>query len=379
MRIVIIGNYKLDYQISMYKFLRILYKGYHSNGIRVTIFRPPVFFGFFWNKTSYGLAKWMSYIDKWILGSVLLMLTRIKYSFNKNVYYHIIDHSNSPYLFILKNKFTLITCHDVIAIRSALGHKELYCPTSLTGRIYQKLILFFLIRATNICAVSNTTLKQLIELSVQFQKVRKNWSTIYNGLNAPFCNMSDDLVYMHLAKYNLYKDSQYILHVGSSLPRKNRILILKMLEYLKNDFKGIIVFAGSPVNRDILKYIHDNRLDNRVIFAHNPSFTELQALYSGCEALVFPSWSEGFGWPIIEAQACGAPVITSSIMPMIEIGGEGALYASPDRPDGFAIEFSKLSNSEIRTTLINNGYRNVEKFSTSEMINNYLNQFKYSM
>lgn len=379
MHIVIIGNYRLDYQKSMYKFLRILYKGYHSNGIKVTVFRPPVFMGYFWNKTTFGLAKWVSYFDKWILGSIILILIRLKYLNNKNVFFHIIDHSNSPYLFFLQNKFTLITCHDVIAIMGSLGHKELRCSTSFTGRIYQKIILHFLFKAKNICAVSNSTLNQLSDLANKYQKKNKNWKTIYNGLNAPYYKMADESVSIQLTKNNISTDIPYILHVGSSLLRKNRMLILRMLVYLENNFTGKVVFAGSPVDKEMLKFINDNCLQERVCFILKPSFTELSALYSGCEALIFPSWSEGFGWPIIEAQACGAPVITSNIMPMIEIGGEGALYASPDRPDDFANEFNKLSNTEIRTTLINNGYRNVERFSTSEMINHYLNQFKYCM
>ena len=68
---------------------------------------------------------------------------------------------------------------------------------------------------------------------------------------------------------------------------------------------------------------------------------DLRALYSTATALLFPSFQEGFGWPIIEAQACGCPVITSNRTPMTEVGENAAIYINPDSPEEAAREIAK--------------------------------------
>ena len=64
----------------------------------------------------------------------------------------------------------------------------------------------------------------------------------------------------------------------------------------------------------------------------NVSNPELEALYSLAEGLIFPSWEEGFGWPIAEAQACGCPVFASDRAPLTEAGGTAAVYFNPNDP-----------------------------------------------
>jgi glycosyltransferase involved in cell wall biosynthesis len=89
--------------------------------------------------------------------------------------------------------------------------------------------------------------------------------------------------------------------------------------------------------------------------------------------MVFPSYSEGFGWPIIEAQACGAPVITSNKAPMMsEVGGEAALYADPDNAFSFAEEFRKLKNEDFREEVIRLGYENAKRFDFEKTMGQYV-------
>ena len=75
-----------------------------------------------------------------------------------------------------------------------------------------------------------------------------------------------------------------------------------------------------------------NGLRDRVIELTNITNEDLRALYSKATALLFPSLREGFGWPIIEAQACGCPVFTSDRVPMTEVGGDAAIYLDPTDP-----------------------------------------------
>jgi glycosyltransferase involved in cell wall biosynthesis len=378
MTIVVIANYSRDHQESMNKFARMLQRGYYSNGVKVIKFRPPVFFGIFWHKTTSGIGKWMSYLDKWILAPIILLFIRIQFIFKQELFFHIADHSNAPYLFWLPKSKTLITCHDVLAIRGALGDKDARCNASFTGKLLQIWILKNLLRARNVGAVSQTTLSQLQELARHFKKTIHNREVIYNGLNASFYPMQEEYVISHLKRAGIDTEKPYLLHVGSSLPRKNRLMLLKMLLLLGDDFKGNIIYAGRPLDSECLNFINEHQLQERVEVIIDPAHQLLLALYSCCEAFIFPSWSEGFGWPVVEAQACGAPVIASNIMPMPEIAGDGALFASPASTTDFVNAYYQLKDPGKKESLIKAGFLNLERFSTAEMIKSYMQNFKRS-
>ena len=88
---------------------------------------------------------------------------------------------------------------------------------------------------------------------------------------------------------------------------------------------------------------------------------------------MFPSFSEGFGWPPIEAQACGAPVIASNLAPMPEVSGEAALFADPYSPQAFAEAFLTLKgNVSLKEDLIQKGIKNIERFHIDKMMRAYL-------
>src|SRR5690606_39604599 len=95
-------------------------------------------------------------------------------------------------------------------------------------------------------------------------------------------------------------------------------------------------------------------------------------LYNGAEAFVFPSLSEGFGWPVIEAQACGTPVVTSNFQPMLEVSGNAALHADPKSPKAFAEALMTISNINLREELIKLGFENTKRFYVKHMIESYL-------
>jgi glycosyltransferase involved in cell wall biosynthesis len=113
-------------------------------------------------------------------------------------------------------------------------------------------------------------------------------------------------------------------------------------------------------------------MQNRVKSIVKPGHETLLALYSLCDAFIFPSFSEGFGWPVIEAQACGAPVIASDIEPMPEVSGGGALHANPKTAADFADAFLSLQNKALREQLVNKGFENCKRFSSEKMIDAYL-------
>ncbi|MBU2948829.1 glycosyltransferase family 4 protein [Zobellia uliginosa] len=374
MKIVLIGNYKLDGQESMDRFLNMLLNGFQNRDIEVEVLKPTVLFGLFFSSTKQGLAKWFGYMDKYIVFPCHLLIHRLKS--NKNIVYHITDHSNAIYLPYLPKNTSSITCHDVLAIRGGLGYADAYCPATPFGKILQKWILKNLSNANNLAAVSNFTMNQLIELSDEEVIDLKNWQVIYNGFNAPFKPMNRERAASLISTTSLNPDNEFIFHIGSNLERKNRKLLIDLIVELKEKWKGNICFAGKPATNEIMEYAKTLGVENRVISISKPNHDVLVALYSNCTAFIFPSFSEGFGWPLIEAQACGSPSIASNLNPMPEVGEQGALYANPNSAVDFANAFLKLQDAELKNQLIKRGFENIKRFDSSIMIDKYLDFFK---
>lgn len=373
MKIVLIGNYPLDKQESMERFLQMLNGGFLDAGINTVIWKPVAFFALKNKITTAGFNKWLGYLDKWILFPIIikwrLIFQRSKY---KDCRFHLCDHSNAIYLKYLPQEKTVITCHDVLAIRGAMGYADAYCPASGMGKILQKWILNSLIKARYIACVSHFTLNQLIQLTANQPTKEVSWQVIHNAMNARFDTGNPNHSKTLLKLTDLPEGVPYLLHVGSNLPRKNRKMLVDMLAAIKESWEGIICFAGQAPNGTLLKYIDEMGLKSRVITVSRPSHDTLVALYNNCAAFVFPSFSEGFGWPIIEAQACEVPVITSNFEPFIEVSGGEALFADPTKPAEFANAFLSLNDTERKLTLIKKGKLNSEKFSKEQMISAYL-------
>ncbi|MCW3094226.1 MAG: group 1 glycosyl transferase [Ferruginibacter sp.] len=354
-------------------FSEMLNKGINNAGIECEIWRPSVFFGHFSKSANKGLGKWLGYLDKWILYPVVLKMCLLKTKYNHaEIRFHICDHSNSPYLAYLPSARTAITCHDVLAIRGALGFRDAYCNASGLGIILQKWILKNLLKAEKLAAVSHLTLKQLKALSNSTDSKPTDWQVIHNAFNQEFNPIPKTIAEQKVQTLGLPANTPFILHLGSSLKRKNRKLLLDMVVELGDGWNGIVCFAGDGIDADLGEHINKLGLQNRVKSVIKPSHENILALYSACEAFVFPSFSEGFGWPVIEAQACGAVVIASNIEPMPEVSGGAALHENPDKPADFARAFLFLQNGSVKHDLVSKGFENCKRFSSKKMADAYL-------
>lgn len=373
MKIILIGNYPPDKQESMKLFSKMLSSGFSDSGVRSETWLPTIFFGRFSKNTNKGLGKWLGYLDKWILFPVILKSRLLKKKYkDPGINFHICDHSNSPYLAYLPRSKSAITCHDVLAIRGALGFEDAHCEASRFGIVLQKWILKNLLSAKKLAAVSALTYQQLEELRNGLQNGQSNWQVIHNAFNQDFHPLSMPVCEEKLPEIGFIKTQPFLLHLGSSLERKNRKLLVDMLIELEDDWEGIVCFAGDPIDTDLQFHINKLGLQNRVKSIVKPSHEKLLVLYSCCDAFIFPSFSEGFGWPIIEAQACGAPVIASNIEPMPEVSGGAALHESPGDAEAFARAFLTLKKTETREKLIAAGFENIKRFSVGQMIKAYL-------
>ena len=351
----------------MERFTQMLATGLQRDGEAVEVWKPVVCFGRFAKSTLSGFGKWLGYLDKWILFPILLHIRRRSFPTAR---FHVCDHSNAPYLGHLPPNRTSITCHDVLAIRGAMGFADSYCPASRAGKILQRWILSHLSKCNRIAVDSEMTMCQLVEISKQVDP-KSQWQVIHVGFNDLFEPMNADDAMKILVANRIAVPNRFLLHVGSSLPRKNRRMLLRMVPALGSRWDGKIVFAGQAMNTDLRSEALALGLSDGIIEATSLNHETLVALYSRCEVFVFPSYSEGFGWPLIEAQACGAPVIASNLEPMPEVGGDGAIYASPDDVDQFVEAFMQFQPEAVRSSLIQKGFENCKRFDPKLMIDKY--------
>ena len=374
MHFILIGNYLPDGQESMERFAQMLHTGLRQAGVGAEIWRPVPVVGGRIGDTHTGLGKWLSYVDKWLLFPVILRWRVWRRDLGgTEVRFHVCDHSNAPYLGSLPLLQAGITCHDVLAIRGSLGHTDAYVPASRFGKILQQWIYGNLRRAKRLASVSELTLRQLLALAGPVPMSQPTgWRVIHNAFNAQFRPLAAAEQAAVLQRAGLALPPSFLLHVGSGQARKNRVMLLEMAHALGSRWQGNICFAGAAPDAALLARAQELGLRERVIAVVKPDHETLVALYSGCEAFVFPSFSEGFGWPVIEAQACGAPVIASSVEPMPEVSGGAALHADPADPAAFAAALLALQKPGVRQALVQRGLLHGQQFAPARMVQAYL-------
>jgi len=283
---------------------------------------------------------------------------------------HICDHSNAIYARDVRGIPIVTTCHDLLAVRGALGEKT-DCPASFTGKLLQRRILAGLETTTAIGCVSQATLADVDRLVTRHNGMPKI-ELITLGLNYPYRQLSQEEAHSRLSDYPVLKSGrEFVLHVGSNLPRKNREGVLRIFDQCKDKWSGLLVIAGEPLSNGLRSAAKQLGILDRIIEIPNATSELLEALYSCATALLFPSTFEGFGWPIAEAQACGCPVICTDREPMTEVAGTAGLRHDIGDEAGFAADLLHLTNQEQRQHWSAKGLENARRFSSEEMIAKY--------
>jgi len=360
----------------MLRYAEGLRSGLHARGVSCEVRNPAVKAGKWTSKKS-RLFKWLAYLDKYLFFPVFLWWwLRGEMVRRKGVLLHICDHSNSPWVFFCRGLPVVVTCHDAGAIRGAMGELD-DCPASFFGKILQSMICSGLRKAYRIPCVSNATRQDLLRLVIRENTSRV--SVIHNGFNRPIGQMPQEKA-LQLLQENLpqLQAKPFLLHVGSGLERKNRAGTIRIFHKFRKTHSCRLVFAGEPLSGEIKELLASLGLgDEDVLSAPNATDDFLEALYKTAYALLFPSRFEGFGWPVIEAQACGCPVLTTNVSALPEVAGEGACIRSPLDEAGFVADLLSLRDETIRAALVRKGYENAARFSlekmTDELISLYQN------
>lgn len=367
MKVLLIGNYVPDGQTSMLAFRRVLERELPRLGCELRVISPPerVLRG----SSSSRWWKWLGYVDKFILFIPAL----VRESRWADVV-HVADHSNAMYIRWVKAKPNVITCHDVIAVQAAKGMIDGW-NVGWTGRIFQRLISNGLARADLVACVSHLTRRELLALGLADER---KVTTVLNGLNDDFSPVPPDEAERLIARFGLSAQDKYLIHVGWDLPRKNRRAVLEAFIALQERAAAAgrpapmqqLLFVGPELVPEMADLARQHGVADRIKTVQGVSHEELRALYSSAAALLFPSIQEGFGWPVIEAQACGCPVFTSDLEPMNEIGGEGAEYVDPNDPAAIATSIERAAPrlTEMRCL----GLANAKLYTSTQMTANYI-------
>lgn len=355
----------------MQRFGTTMLHGLNNTGIAATLIAPQPLFGKLRGAGSF-IAKWLGYIDKFVLFPPKL---RAALAREKPSIVHICDHSNAIYGGWIAHLPVVVTCHDLLAVRGALG-EETNCPASVTGKILQRWILRGLRRANVIACVSQATetdARRLVSSSAVSPKIE----LVQLGLNYPFRKLPEAETSARLAKIPHFdRDLPFVLHVGSNLRRKNRDGALRIFARCKGNWKARLVFVGDALTSELLALADRLGISDRVIQVPDASNELLEALYNRALALLYPSRFEGFGWPVIEAQACGCPVVCSNAGPLPEAAGDAGLFHDPDDEAGFAADLLRLNDSAQRATWSERSLRNAQRFSTQRMVSQYIDIYR---
>jgi glycosyltransferase involved in cell wall biosynthesis len=215
---------------------------------------------------------------------------------------------------------------------------------------------------------------------VKFYKINPNQIEIIYGAVPEMENIDENFNQKTLVKFKI--DKPYFFYIGNWRPRKNLPGLIKAFKiFREKGFDYLLVIAGRKDKRflNLEKEIKNNRLEKKIILADDPSRKEVTALYKKAKALTFPSFYEGFGLPLLEAQNLEVPVLTSNTSSLPEVAGDSALYVNPYDVGDIAKGMEKIALDEkLREDLIQKGYKNIKRFSWEKSAKQLLNLF-YSL
>lgn len=257
-----------------------------------------------------------------------------------------------------------ITLHDIIYLESNsnIVGGSLY---QKIGNFYRKLIVPFVIkRASAIFTVSdserNVILQKMPELSNRIDVIRNSYSSHF--FKKPAGTSLNNIV-----RYRL-PETPYIFLLGNTDPKKNTLNTLKALGLLHNEGKLKCKIVISDLSKrkikSMLKSINADSLFNEMIITNYISNIDLPDIYNNACLFLYTSLRESFGIPILEAMACGTPVVASNTSAIKETAGSAAYFVNPESPEDIANGIFKLQNNEeLRSKLIRLGHEQTKNFN----------------
>ena len=248
---------------------------------------------------------------------------------------------NAP---LLTSSPYILTLHD-------LNHIDRPDNSSSVKRLYYRSVLHHLChKARAVMTVSEFSRQRIVDW---FGLAPQQVYSVGNGVSPAFC----------LDGTRHKRKGDYLLCVSNRRGHKNELGLLSAMSKARLPLGLELVLTGEP-SAQLLAHARLLGVADRLVFSGRVSEEELSSLYRGAVGLVFPSLYEGFGLPIVEAFACGTPVITSKAAAMPEIAGDAALLVDPFDIDEMAFALTRLcEDTALRVTLSARGLARVSAYS----------------
>lgn len=251
-----------------------------------------------------------------------------------------------------QRKRSIVTVHDVIPLQYPLFKQATHLRWRALDQFFFKMSLRAIAKAERVICVSHATKKAFLQhVTYPEEKVK----VVYEYPAQEF-------------KEKKIKKSQYdILYVGSEMPHKNIGTVLKALARVKKTIKEArLIKVGRsqwPSAREtLMKQARELGIEDSIVW--HDEVSDLVTIYNSVFLLVHPSLHEGFGFPIVEAMACGCPVLCSSRDSLPELGGEAAMYFNPENEQELAEKIIMiLKDKDIQTQMRKRGLKQVKKFN----------------
>ena len=242
----------------------------------------------------------------------------------------------------------VLTMHDCV---------PMMCPseTSSQERLLFRRSAHEALRACTLSiSVSETTRHDCLEL---FPDIRGKFRTIPHGVEETFAPQPPEVCAKVAARYGIR--APYLLYLGSNRPHKNLATLLAGFALARDRLQGrSLVLAGGacePIRRDV-EWIRFLGIEDDVRWPGTIDTPDVPGLLSGADALVLPSFYEGFGLPVLEAMACGTPVVCSNAPGLRELGGNSVAYFDPRSEEDLAEALlGALSDEDARRRRVADG------------------------
>ena len=349
MHILLLRHYPLVEGNSMRRYADQISIGLQKRGHTVVDITAPVILGSLFQSTK-SFTKWLGYLDCFLIFPPLLLLKVL--SLPRNTLCVLTDQALAPWLPWLANRSHVIHCHDFLALDASLGLQHFH-KLRRSGRLYQFYIMQGFRRGNFFLSVSKATKSRLESYLLKPFILSE---VLYNPLNKRFSVSSESdsckLIQTFLPQIH---DGNYLFHIGRNW-YKNRLGVLEIWAHLHlQGFQYHLVMVGS-LEFSLQSWVNNHpQLKPWLHILDTVSDKTLVALYNRASVLLFPSHAEGFGWPILEALACGCPVVTTGKPPMTEVGG-CAVTTIPPAPtfnsqrDEWALNSATIVSSVLSRT-----------------------------
>lgn len=261
---------------------------------------------------------------------------------------------------------SVVTIHDLIFERFPQQYSK------IDVEIYSVKYRYACQHADRVIAISEQTKRDIID----FYKTPEEKITVcYQSCNPAFSETASEKLKQQVReKYSL--PAEYFLYVGSVIERKNLLAICRAVYLLRDELPIplVVIGDGGKYKEQVKDFISQQGLNDRIIFlSENPlakvssSFLRAEdfpAIYQMATAMIYPSFFEGFGIPVLEALCSRVPVITSSVSCLPEAGGDGAYYVNPNNAEEIAGGMKKICQDKtLAASLIEKGWQHAQNFT----------------